>query len=435
MGGMNEMKSAYDAIIIGAGVIGCSIARSLSRAGLKTLNVDALPAAGYGSTSYSSAIIRPFYSYAQGVALAQASHGRWRRWSAFLEATAGEPLARYEECGMLILLPPDETELPGKLRLLDEFGVRYARMTAGEIDRRWPDLSGASHSPPRRPDDPRFGEENARPLGGGLFIRDAGYVNDPQLAAQNFCQAARRAGGRFEFNARVAEILQTEGRVCGIRLENGRRLAAPVIVNAAGPHSAKINELAGLGDRVSTRAMRHEVAFLEGPPTFAGDGTVVGDADGGVYFRPDAGSDILIGGLDPECDPPDWVDPDDYNDQLTEQWTALAWRAGLRMPALEIPNRARGAAGLYDCTPDWIPIYDRSDVPGFYLAIGTSGNQFKNAPVIGDLMRALITACEAGHDHDAAPLAYYLEDLGRAIDLGVFSRNRKGGATSGTVLA
>ena len=61
---------AFDAIIIGAGVIGSSIAFSLARSGLKTLNVDALPAAGYGSTSHSSAIIRPFYSHVEAASLA-----------------------------------------------------------------------------------------------------------------------------------------------------------------------------------------------------------------------------------------------------------------------------------------------------------------------------------------------------------------------------
>ena len=59
---MSSQKSP-DVIIIGAGVIGCAIALGLRRAGLETLNLDALPAAGYGSTSHSSAVIRPFYSH------------------------------------------------------------------------------------------------------------------------------------------------------------------------------------------------------------------------------------------------------------------------------------------------------------------------------------------------------------------------------------
>ena len=133
---------------------------------------------------------------------------------------------------------------------------------------------------------------------------------------------------------------------------------------------------------------------------------------------------MLIGSLDPECDGKDYVDADDYNAALTEQWTRLVWRAALRIPTLSIPNTGQGVVGLYDATPDWIPIYDKSSLPGFYMAVGTSGNQFKSAPVIGDLMAELITACEDGHDHDHDPVMFHLPTLKHTIDLGYFSRNR-----------
>ncbi len=97
---------------------------------------------------------------------------------------------------------------------------------------------------------------------------------------------------------------------------------------------------------------------------------------------------------------------------------------------------AQGVVGLYDATPDWNPIYDKSSLPGYYMAIGTSGNQFKNAPVIGDLMAELITACEAGQDHDIDPVQFYLPELKRSIDIGFYSRNRVlHKESSGTVLA
>ena len=46
----------------------------------------------------------------------------------------------------------------------------------------------------------------------------------------------------------------------------------------------------------------------------------------------------------------------------------------------------RGIVDLYDVSDDWLPIYDRSAIDCFYMACGTSGNQFKNAPVVGELM-------------------------------------------------
>ena len=129
---------------------------------------------------------------------------------------------------------------------------------------------------------------------------------------------------------------------------------------------------------------------------------------------------MLIGSADPDCDPPEIVNPDEYNDQHTQQWTTQVIRAAQRWPELGIENNARGTVGLYDVSDDWIPIYDRTDLPGYYLAIGTSGNQFKNAPVVGELMATII---ENKH-HDSAPSSLNLENIKRAVNLSFYSRNR-----------
>ena len=65
------MNKQYDAIIVGAGIIGAAIAFELAKKGYKTLNVDKLPSAGHGSTSGSCAIIRLHYSTPDGVAMAR----------------------------------------------------------------------------------------------------------------------------------------------------------------------------------------------------------------------------------------------------------------------------------------------------------------------------------------------------------------------------
>jgi sarcosine oxidase subunit beta len=59
------------------------------------------------------------------------------------------------------------------------------------------------------------------------------------------------------------------------------------------------------------------------------------------------------------------------------------------------------------------------------VAIGTSGNQFKNAGVAGHMMAELIEAVEAGHDHDREPLQVTGRYTGHNLDLGTFSRNRQ----------
>jgi sarcosine oxidase, subunit beta len=89
---------------------------------------------------------------------------------------------------------------------------------------------------------------------------------------------------------------------------------------------------------------------------------------------------------------------------------------------------------VYDVADDWTPIYDRTDRQGFYVAIGTSGNQFKNAPVVGRVLATLIDAVESGHDHDAEPVRLRLPRTGLEVDLGTFSRRRRVGSGPTNVL-
>jgi sarcosine oxidase subunit beta len=79
---------------------------------------------------------------------------------------------------------------------------------------------------------------------------------------------------------------------------------------------------------------------------------------------------------------------------------------------------------------DWIPVYDRTSLAGFYVAIGTSGNQFKNAPVAGRFMAALVHACESGHDHDSDPVLFSGHFTKNEINLGHYSRLRQPHAES-----
>ena len=74
---------------------------------------------------------------------------------------------------------------------------------------------------------------------------------------------------------------------------------------------------------------------------------------------------------------------------------------------------------------DWIPIYDKSDLPGFYMGVGSSGNQFKNAPIAGEMMADLVEACEDGHDHDRDPVSFTLKYTSRGVSLGFYSRLRE----------
>src|SRR6185437_15023938 len=129
---------------------------------------------------------------------------------------------------------------------------------------------------------------------------------------------------------------------------------------------------------------------------------------------------------DPACDPKTWVeDPDACSREITEsQWNAQVYRLARRVPELTIPHRASGVVDMYDVSDDWLPIYDRSSLQGYYMAIGTSGHQFKNAGAAATLMAELVAACEEGLDHDTRPLQHRMPHTGRVLNVGAFSRRR-----------
>ncbi|MEJ2097601.1 MAG: FAD-dependent oxidoreductase [Deltaproteobacteria bacterium] len=434
------MNKSYDAIIIGTGVIGCPIAYELAKLGYKTLNVDKLTDAGQGSTAASCAIVRAHYSTEDGVAMAYEGFKYWLDWENYLGNIQDEKgLARYMNTGSLLIKSQGHDWRKVK-KHYDAVGVAYEEWDNDKIKEMVPVYDMHEFWPVRRPEDPAFFDAPTKMLEGALFCPEGGYTNDPALSAHNIMRAAEAFGAEFMFQAEVAAVRSEDNRVLGITLKDGTMIDAPVVVNAAGPHSYKINQLAeGVYDscNIKTKALRHEVMHCPSPEgyDYLNDGYHTSDGDIACYYRPETGNMFLIGSEDPECDPQHWVDPDEFyagegphgrNNQLTvEQWKAQTYRCAKRVPSMQIPNQPRGVCDLYDCSDDWIPIYDKSDMQGFYMAIGTSGNQFKNAPVVGAMMAELIDACEKGLDHDSQPFQFTLRYIGRTINVGFFSRKRE----------
>jgi sarcosine oxidase subunit beta len=226
-------------------------------------------------------------------------------------------------------------------------------------------------------------------------------------------------------------MLRDEDAVEGVVLSNETTISAPLVINAAGPHSSVINAMAGVLDefRVTTRPLRQEVHQVTAANVRGGVDSLplVGDGDLGTYFRQQPGGSLLVGSQEPDCDPLVWLsDADRYDPSpTTATHEAQVTRLARRVPDVGVPNRPSGIVGVYDVTEDWIPIYDRTSLAGYYVAIGTSGNQFKNAPVVGLLMLELIRNTEAGCDHDSAPLRWTLPITGAEVNLGHYSRLRQ----------
>ena len=420
-----------DVIIIGAGVIGCSTSFELARRGYQVLNIDKNNDAGAGSTINSCAIVRAHYSTYDGVALAYEGFFYWKDWENYLETRDERGLARYMNCGTVLLKTRGHNH-ERVLSLYRELGVPHEAWDVETLHKKMPIYSSKSYWPPSRPEDAdAFWAEPDEELEGAIYTPGSGYVNDPQLATHNLMRAAEAYGSEFLFNRAVTEIHKAGGQVLGVTLDDGQQIDAPVVVNIAGPHSFVINRMAGVeaGMNIKTRALRHEVHHVPSPAgfDFEKDGHHTSDGDTAIYFRPETGNTILVGSEDPDCDPKIWVEnPDEFERNLTEaQWKAQVYRLAKRIPDLPIPNQPRGVVDLYDVSDDWLPIYDKSDLKGFYMAIGTSGNQFKNAPPAGHLMAELIDHCEKGQDHDRDPVKYKARYTGLAINVGFYSRLRE----------
>jgi sarcosine oxidase subunit beta len=427
-----------DVIVIGAGVIGAAVAYELARSGRSVIVVDKGPAAGAGSTSASASIIRFSYSTADAVLTAWESAAIWEAWEEHLGSVDPDGMARFVRTGNLIFCT-DGYDGSGTMALWDDIGIPYERLDANEIRERFPKLDPGRYWPPKRIDDPAFADDATGELT-AFFNAGSGFIDDPMLAAHNLAFAARRHGATFRFHEAVVAVEQRGGRVRGVTLAGGEVVDAPVVVNVGGPHSGIINRMAGVtGDmRIGHRPLRNEVFAVPAPSGFELDdgATTVADLDIGQYFRPQFGGTLLVGGTEPACDELEWIDdPDVFREQPTvEVWETAMLRLARRMPEFGVPSRPVGLAALYDASDDWVPIYDKSSLDGFYMACGTSGNQFKNAPLAGQFIVALVDAAERGIDHDEDPVQFAGPRTGRNINVGAFSRRRDPAATSGTVM-
>ena len=426
------MNRTADAIIVGAGVIGSAVAFELAKRGYKTLNIDKLPTSGYGSTSNSCAIVRAHYSTWDGVAMAYEGFFYWDDWDDYIGVKDDRGMIKYMKTGSILFKLEGEDHSSKCLKLFKEIGVEHEIWDLRKLQEMIPIYSHDQYDGTTRPDeDDHFWDKTGKKIEGAVYTPGSGYVSDPQLTSHNLQVAAEANGGEFLFNSEITEIRQQNGRVAGVTLKTGEQIDSPIVVNVAGPHSFVINRMADVEKEmnIKTRALRHEVHHVPSPEgyDFEKDGFHTSDGDNSIYFRPETGNTILIGSEDPLCDPKEWIaDPDNYNQQVTEsQWKAQVYRCARRIPELKIPSRTSGVVDLYDVSDDWLPIYDKSALKGFYMAIGSSGNQFKNAPVAGHCMAELIDACEKGQEHDSDPVKVKSVYTGLELNMGFYSRNRE----------
>jgi glycine/D-amino acid oxidase-like deaminating enzyme len=357
------MRTA-DAVIIGGGVIGVSIAFHLARLGVRRTIVVERRFLGSGGTGRSVGIVRQLYPTPETTRMVLASLAVFR---SFDDAVGGD--AGYVPCGALIgVSPAMSAGLRARVEEQRALGVRAEVLDPQELSRIEPRIDPSG-------------------LGAVLHEPESGY-GDPAAVTAGYAAAARRLGVSIEQGTEVVEISTNGTRVTGVSTPAGA-IDSPIVVNAAGLWSPGVARLAGLSLPIVIG--RHPVFIVERQPAFGPAHMVYLDLAGGSYVRPETGNLTLTGSLtDDEAQHP--MDPELLGSEtgFDEAGPALA-RTAQALPSLADARLSRGYAGAFDITPDWMPILDESALPGFFIAAGMSGHGFKLAPMIGAMMAARIT--------------------------------------------
>ena len=354
------MMQTYDAIVIGAGVMGASIAFHLAERGLQTAILERKVTAS-GATGHSSGLVRMHYDLATESELTFASYknyfGNWK------ERVGGE--CGFINTGFLQVAKREhEDKLRGNVANQQKIGINTSVISAVEVKKLFPDLV-TEH------------------FDHAAYEPDSGYA-DATLTTNSFLDSAKRNGTALIQNCEVTAIHTAGGKVTGVSTTKGD-FDAPIIINAAGPWAKHVAALAGVDVPLVT--WTHDVAFLHRPPSLGKFPAVIDDVIN-CYFRPEGSALILAAGEDESLrgeapDAEDQTPTPTFVDKLIDAMVQ-------RIPKIEESGLHSIHVGRDGITPDQRSIYSAAGPDGFYLACGLSGTGFKTSPAAGASMVELI---------------------------------------------
>jgi sarcosine oxidase, subunit beta len=358
---MSKNGNAADFVIVGAGVMGTSIAYHLAKRKAGKIVVIDKDHVGRGASGRSSALVRMHYTFPPEVQLAVKSLEMFQNWPD-ITGQAGD----FRRTGFVQLVPSKEAALlRANVEMQRGHGVNVELLTPEELrklepDWRVDDVSVAAYEP------------------------DSGY-GDGAGVANDFLAKARELGVEYRPRTRVTEFLVRGARVAGVATDHGD-IHAGVVVAATGQWSKALFAHAHVDLPIETEY--HEVAILKNPPGMKGGGSACIDSIICVYFRSEGHDKTLVGAFTGEANP----DPENFPQKASqESLGALADIACKRIPQLENAELVRGITGVYDVTPDSRALLGEiPQVPGLYVAAGFSGMGFKISPAIGLVMSELL---------------------------------------------
>ena len=351
---MDQPKTA-SIVIIGGGVVGCSIAYHLARRGQRDVVVLERETVGSGTTSKAAGGIRAQFSTETEIRFSLES---LRVLQNFTEEFGVDP--GFKQIGYLFLVS-DEKDLRAfetRIALQKRLGVDVRVITPKEAQAIVPAL-------------------HVDDLIAAVWGPQDGLAG-PAEVTQGFAKRARELGAGIVEGVEVTAIDVAGGRVRGVRTTQGET-TAPVVINAAGPTAARVGRLAGVTLAVFPR--RRHIFFTEPFPELPGPVPLTHDQASGFYFRKEM-EQVLLSPGDVQDIGQDQIVPMDWG-KLDETVT----KAVHRLPLIERAKIAGGWAGLRPLTPDDHAILGPAPgVDGFFLAVGFGGHGFQHSPMTGRMV-------------------------------------------------
>ena len=368
------MRNSADVVIVGGGVMGCSILYNLARLGVANSVLLERDVLGSGSTGRSQAICRMHYSNPVTAAMAWESLKVFTNFDSLVGGSSG-----FVETGYLVIVEPiDRPGLQRNVAMQQELGIATGLVTADDVRRLAPMME--------------VDEEE-----GFAWEPQSGYA-DPYMVTTSYAAQARKMGAEIQMRNPATGIEIAGGKVRAVLSAQGR-VETPVAVVAAGPWSTR--HLANIGVDVPLATVRHQVATLTRPSDQIPHHPTVGDIAQSFSFRPDGSSMTLVGFGEEDAE------VDAYNEGVDMDGVAeTLGKLARRMPAMSESYFRGGWSGLFTTTPDWHPILGPvPGIEGLYCAIGFSGHGFKLSPMIGLTMAELITGAQTT-TVDISPLRF-----------------------------
>ena len=359
------MPVTADAVIIGGGVMGCSILYNLAARGLTNTVLLERDALGSGSTGRSSGAVRMHYSNEVHARMAWQSLSIFRDFDEVIGSVGNQ--AAFVETGYLIFSGDDDVDAFHKnVAMHQKVGIQssiISREDAAEIA-------------------PAFNLEDCAAI---AYEPMSGHA-DPSGVAGAYASRAREMGAQVKLQAPATAVEVSSGKVTAV-ITAEERIETPAAVIATGPWSRRF--LLQHGIDLPLEATRHEVIHLKRPvdklPYHPGGGDIANL----IYFRPE-GADLTLvgnGNIEQVVD-----DPEIYAARPSQSFIQEVWsRLVRRIPLMEEAEFSTGYAGLYTSTPDSHPVIDKVEgIEGLYVCTGFSGHGFKLSPMVGVLVAELM---------------------------------------------